>query len=414
MSDESLTFYLDELAITQQLSTEATMNGEEKTIDADATIIEGSISLSDAKNMFKCIFTNGTLTTNPTGNFSPNPDFLSDFNTVDDSDVLSFLDGLVTEMTGASGASDVLDNESVVKDNVVLKLQSGITAIESGVIDNDTTKGDAACVSLFNQIKQADSTRFQLISSVPTTTGDNNLSSVRHTNCLVAATGSGSGAKVTAFDYATLKLTIEGRDGSGAAYAADDVLLFIHSSTGTGFFVTINTTQAGNLNGNSANTDTLTMTEIAEANITAGTFSNFKKLNSDEITDVTPTSGDTTDVTPTGSLELTVEHGGTEITDTTITTANNTGQSDFSDGDVIVAYSTGATPQAIVLTLNSVTAAFLNNNLANAGGVSMPLVSTDKLDFKVTIEAAGTQKDASGGPITYTHNFGLRGKLDLA
>lgn len=393
-------FYLNDLAITQQLTEAATMSGSSATIDADATIIEESISLSDAKDVFKCIFSSGSLTTNPAGKFTADDTFLSVFEDPSTDDVLPFVSGLVQEMTGASGASDVLDNESDVKADVVAKIISGITAIESGEIDNDATKGNAACVSLFNQIKEADAARFKLISSVPATTGGNDIESVTYTNCLVTSQGNGAGATVTEFDYDTLTLTLTGNDSGANPYANGEVLLFIHPVTGTGFKVAINGTQAGTLNGNG--TTTLTMTEIAEANITAGTFSLYKKLG----------SGDTITVTPNGTTVLTTEHDGTNITDTTNTTANNAGQSDFADGDVIVAYKTGASPEAIVLTLNTITAAYLNNDLANTDGVSMPLLATDKLDFKVTIEAAGTQKDASGVDITYTHNFGLRGTLD--
>lgn len=88
--------------------------------------------------------------------------------------------------------------------------------------------------------------------------------------------------------------------------------------------------------------------------------------------------------------------------------------SDFSDGDVIVAYKTGTSPEAIVLTLNPFTAAYLNNNLANENGVSMPLLSTDTLDFKLTLAAKAGQTDASGDAITYSFSYALRGKLDLA
>ena len=59
-------------------------------------------------------------------------------------DVLPFVNGLVTEMTGAPGASDVLDNEASVKENVVSKFTSGITAIESGTINEVTTRGAEA------------------------------------------------------------------------------------------------------------------------------------------------------------------------------------------------------------------------------------------------------------------------------
>lgn len=404
------TFYLTDLDITQQLSEVATMAGEAAAILADTTISK-NISLSDAKDVFKCIFPANTLSDAPTGIFAANDTFLSVFENPSTDDVLPFVSGLVQEMTGAPGASDILDNEAGVKADVAAKFESGITAMESGVIDNDTTKGDDACVSLFDQIKAADSTRFQLRSSVPETTG--NITVLNYTNCLVTSQSSletaGSGAKVTGFDYGTKALSIAGRDGGGSLYANGDILLFIHPDTGRGFTVTIDANQAGKLNGNSADTDTLTMTEIAEANLTnETTFSLFKKINSgSDTTDVTPP-----EVTPGVSLTLTIEHNGTSITDTTITTANVAGRSDFSDGDVIVAYTTGATPKAIVLTLNTITAAYLNNHLANASGVSMPLIADDKLDFKITIAAAGGQKDAGGETtITYTHSYALRGTL---
>ena len=397
------TFYLKDLDTSETLTVSATMSGTSETISSNATI-EKSISLVKAKAIFKCIFTSGSLTTgNPTGNFTTDTDFLTPFQTVLDADMLKFVDGLVTEMTGASGATDVLDNEDTIKTEITTRFGTGITNIEAGA-----GAGDTACVSLFDQIKYAAPERFKLSSSVPATTGE--INGLTYTNCLVTSQSSletaGSGAKVTGFDYDTKALSIAGRDGSGSAYENGDVLLFIHPVTGTGFSVTINADQAGNLNGNSASTDTLTMTEIAEANITATTFSLFKKLG----------SGDTEDVTPSGGLVLTTEVGGdpSKITDTTITTANAAGSSNFADGDVIVAYTTGASPQAIVMTLNTITAAYLNNDLANAGGVSMPLLSTDELDFKLTLAAKAGQTDASGDAITYSFSYGLRGTLDLA
>lgn len=391
-------FYLSDLDTSETLTVAATMSGSSATITADSTIAK-SISLSKAKTIFKCIFTSGSLTTNPTGKFSADADFLTPFATVADSDVLSFVDGLVQEMTGSSGSSDILDNEAAMKTEIITRIGSGITTIEAGA-----GAGPAACVSLFAQIKDADPGRFELTSSVPVTAAGNDFTGKTYTDCLVAATGSGSGAKVTAFDYANLALSVTGRDGSGSVYTSGDVLLFIHPVTGTGFSVTIDAGQAGNLNGNSASTDTLTMTEIAAANITATTFNLFKKLG---------TNADTTTVTPTGSPVLTTEVSGGAITDTTITTANTSGSSsDFSDEETIVAYKKGASPEAIVLTLNPITAAFLNNDLANADGVSMPLVSTDELDFKLTLATKADQTDASGDAITYSYSYALRGTLN--
>jgi hypothetical protein len=389
-------FYLSDLDTSETLTVAATMSGSSATITADSTIAK-SISLSKAKAIFKCIFTDGSLSTAPTGNFSADADFLTTFATVADSDVLKFMDGLVQEMTGFSGSSDVLDNEAAMKTEITTRFASGITTIETGA-----GSGPAACVSLFNQIKAADPGRFELTSSVPTTASGNDFSGKSYTNCLVTATGAGSGGSVNAFTYAMpLGLTVTGHNGSGGNYSLNDVLLFIHPVTGTGFSRTLTQLDADLLNG--SNSGTIAMTEIAAANITATTFSLFNKLG---------TNADTTTVTPTGNPVLTTEVSGGNITDTTITTDNTSGSSDFSDGEIIVAYKIGASPEAIVITLNPITAAFLNNDLANAGGVSMPLVSSDELDFKLTLAAKADQKDASGDAITYSYSYALRGTLD--
>ena len=394
-------FYLTELDTSETLTVAAAMSGTASTtISADATI-EKSISLSRAKNMFRCVFTSGTLESAPTGKFNTDDAFLTTFATVADSDVLSFVDGLVTEMTGASGASDVLDNELAIKNEMTARIASGIDTIEAGA-----GAGNTACVSLFNQIKAADggagAGRFEFSSSVPATAAGDDFTNKTYTNCLVTSQGSGSGAKVNSFSDAgaTGTLGYRGRGTDGADYAADEILLFIHPVTGTGFKCTLSENDAGNLNGNG--TGTLTVNEIAAANITATTFSLFKKLGS---------NADTTTVTPDGSPVLTTEVSGGAITDTTLTTANTAEQSDFSDGDVIIAYKIGATPEAIVLTLNTITAAHLNNDFANAAGVSLPLLSTDELDFKLTLAAKADQTDASGDAITYSFSYALRGTL---
>lgn len=409
------TFYLSKLDTSETLTVAATMSGESGAITADK-IIEKDISLSKAKTIFKVIFTGGSLTANvPTGKFTTDADFLSAFESEIDDGVLGFVDKLVQEMTGSSGASDILDNEADIKTEILARIESGITTIEAGA-----GAGNAACIELFNQIKAAYPGRFELISSVPATAAGNNFTGKTYTNCLVTSSGTGAGAKVNSFVYEAdetgtppgLQLTVTGNDvGSNdpTSYTEDNVLLFIHPGTGTGFFIKLSANQATSLNGNG--TTTLTMTEITTAT-NGATFSLFKKINSGD---------DTTTVTPSGTPVLTIEVTGGAISDTTITTANTSDLSpDFTDGDTIVAYKLGETPEAIVLTLNTITAAYLNNDLAHADGVSLPLESTDKLDVKLTLATKGDteeevgQTDASGDAITFSYSFGFRGKLALA
>lgn len=381
-------------------------------IDASNNISK-DISILTARNVFKIVTSNDFSPTDSQGKFvsDSSTNWLEPYQTVDDENVLQFTSKLSTKIFGFANGTGLLANEALVKSNFVERFQLGVNTIE----DASDASGNAGCVTIFNQMKLTAIERFNLsynaaIPSAPTASNDLascNIALFRKN--IGVATGIDTGVKVTSVTHSpSLSVTLTAATSS-AGFLGAQIVWFIHPVTGQIYQQSISSDDANNFN-STANTAIVITDFIAvtAANSTRE-FNKFYKQG----TTLTPAL--IADTTP---LKLTV---GTTVGDLTITTQNtlNRANPDFFPGDRLIMVSEGTDtqhPQSIVFVssgINSIQAAYLNNDITNPYGISLPFEVNDELHFKLTMQSATGQQDTNNVPFTITNSYALKARLTV-
>lgn len=395
----AVTTYVSDFDTSNQTAQTATaQTGTLSALVSDNTIAQ-NISLSDARAAFKIVTDNNFAATDSTGLFTTDATMLANFQPPADSDILHFTSKLSSEIFGFANGTGLLANEDAVKTDFITTFNDGVDTIEAG---GDAAAGNAGCLTIFNQMKISDIGRFNLshtaaLPGAPTASEDltgRTLELYTHQ--------SGSGVKVTSVAHGTPDTVILNAAGTDGKYAVADIVWFIHPVTGQIYQTTLDETNKSDFNSTANNAIVIT-TFVAVTSATQGrVFNKFYIKGDSSSIDATPVTSN--------SLALTV---GAAVTDLTITTQNTLLQSDFLADQQLIMVSEGTSPQhpqSIVFGINginSIQAAYLNNGITDAAGISLPFESGDILQFALTITSAAGQVDSSSVAFSVNNIYGL-------
>jgi len=395
----AVTTYVSDFDTSNQTTQTATaQTGALSALVSDNNIAQ-NISLSDARAAFKIVTDNNFAATDSTGLFTTDATMLANFQPPADSDILHFTSKLSSEIFGFANGTGLLANEDAVKTDFITTFNNGVDTIEAG---GDAAAGNAGCLTIFNQMKITDIGRFNLsheaaLPVAPTVSEDLTARTLE-----LFTHQSGSGVKVISVAHGTPDTVTLTAAGTLGGYVAADIVWFIHPVTGQIYQTTLDAGNASDFN-SSANTAIVITTFIAVTSATQGrVFNKFYIKGNNVATDATPVTSNT--------LALTV---GAAVTDLTITTQNTLLQSDFSADQQLIMVSEGTSaqhPQSIVFGINginSIQAAYLNNGITDAAGISLPFESGDILQFALTITSATGQVDSSSVAFSVNNIYGL-------
>lgn len=395
----AVTTYVSDFDTSNQTTQTATAQTGALSVLVSDNNIAQNISLSDARAAFKIVTDNNFAATDSTGLFTTDATMLANFQPPADSDILHFTSKLSSEIFGFANGTGLLANEDAVKTDFITTFNNGVDTIEAG---GDAAAGNAGCLTIFNQMKITDIGRFNLshtaaLPVAPTASEDLSARTLE-----LFTHQSGSGVKVTSVVNGTPNAVRITAAGTAGGYASGDIVWFIHPVTGQIYQTTLDASNASDFN-STANNNTLISTFIAVTSATQGRVFNKFYIKGDNVsTDVTPVTSNT--------LALTV---GAAVTDLTITTQNTLLQSDFSADQQLIMVSEGTSaqhPQSIVFGsngINSIQAAYLNNGITDAAGISLPFEIGDILQFALTITSAAGQVDSSSVAFSVNNIYGL-------